>query len=90
MATAGSGAGGVGEGQAKASPQLERAAGSECVDARDGGSRRRLQHGAGSNARWVYYALPEGTPPAGGWPVFLSLVTDSFAAPADAPPKSVR
>ena len=45
----------------------------------------RLQHGGAVNARWVYYALPEGTPPPGGWPVFLSLVTDNFAAPVDVP-----
>ena len=36
------------------------------------------EHGA--NERWVFHAVPEGTPPASGWPVFLSLVTDTFGS----------
>eukprot|EP00040_Diaphanoeca_grandis_P037211 m.241394 g.241394 ORF g.241394 m.241394 type:complete len:483 (+) comp33773_c3_seq1:882-2330(+) len=42
----------------------------ECVDAT---SRSTTE-----NARWVTYALPTGTPPTGGWPVFLILVTDNY------------
>lgn len=34
----------------------------------------------GANERWVYHATPEGTPPAAGWPVWLSLVTDTFGS----------
>jgi len=29
-------------------------------------------------SRWLTYALPSGTPPAGGWPIYLSLITDLF------------
>ena len=32
------------------------------------------------NDRLVWLALPDGTPPQGGWPVWVSLVTDSFSA----------
>jgi hypothetical protein len=32
------------------------------------------------NTRWVRYALPEGQPPAGGWPVYLVF------SPWDVPP----
>lgn len=31
-----------------------------------------------AEARWLSYALPTGTPPAGGWPIYLSLITDLF------------
>lgn len=31
-----------------------------------------------NNIRWVFGAVPQGTPPAGGWPVFVSLTTDNF------------
>ena len=34
----------------------------------------------GANERWVYHAVPEGTPPAAGWPVWFSLVTDTFGS----------
>ena len=34
----------------------------------------------GTNERWVFHAVPEGTPPASGWPVWLSLVTDTFGS----------
>ena len=34
-----------------------------------------------SNARWVYHAVPAGTPPKNGWPIWLSLVTDPFGKP---------
>eukprot|EP00911_Craspedida_sp_UC1_P001100 UC1_evm1s824 len=44
-----------------------------CVDAKD--SSR-----GDANKRWVFAALPSGTPPAGGWPVFVSLTTDNFPA----------
>ena len=37
-----------------------------------------------SNARWAYYALPAGTPPVTGWPVWLSLVTDNCPGPLGA------
>ena len=40
-----------------------------CVDAKD------AQRGA-QNQRWVFRALPQGTPPAGGWPFFVSHVND--------------
>jgi hypothetical protein len=40
------------------------------------GDRRETR----SNHRLVWLALPEGTPPAAGWPVWVSLVTDSFSA----------
>ena len=36
------------------------------------------EHGA--NERWVFHAVPEGTPPASGWPVWVSLVTDNFGS----------
>eukprot|EP01051_Picozoa_sp_SAG22_P001329 SAG22_NODE_51_length_24458_cov_19.853161_9_plen_526_part_00 len=71
------------------------ATGSACVDATSdtpagvsGRGRRKLQNHGGNNARWVYYAVPEGTPPAAGWPVWLSLVTDNFDKPPDAAPSS--
>jgi hypothetical protein len=32
------------------------------------------------NDRLVWLSLPEGDPPVGGWPVWVSLVTDSFGA----------
>jgi hypothetical protein len=37
-------------------------------------------HSAKANDRLVWLSLPEGTPPAAGWPVWISLVTDSFGA----------
>ena len=43
-----------------------------CVDASS------ATPGGKTNARWVFSALPEGTPPAGGWPVWFSLVTDTY------------
>jgi hypothetical protein len=43
-----------------------------CVDASANGN---------GNTRWVYTSLPAGQPPAAGWPVWLSLVTDTFPAP---------
>lgn len=33
------------------------------------------------NTRWVWVAKPDGTPPAAGWPVWISLVTDTFDSP---------
>ena len=30
--------------------------------------------GEANNTRWSLYALPAGTPPKGGWPIFLSLL----------------
>lgn len=37
-------------------------------------------HQQGTNERWVFHAVPEGTPPAAGWPVWVSLVTDTFGS----------
>jgi len=39
-----------------------------------------------ANTRWVFAALPEGTPPDGGWPVFLSFTTDNFPPNDGSPP----
>jgi hypothetical protein len=33
------------------------------------------------NSRWTYYALPEGTPPAEGWPVFIKFMPWNIAPP---------
>ena len=42
-----------------------------CIDATD----------AGGDSRWTYIALPTGTAPAAGWPIWLELVTDNFGGP---------
>ena len=49
-----------------------------CVDATDAAHP--------NNQRWVYSALPAGTAPAKGWPVWFSFVTDVFPGPVGAPP----
>ena len=33
----------------------------------------------GSDERWGFIALPEGTPPARGWPLYIQFVIDLFA-----------
>lgn len=40
-----------------------------CIDASTSHAR-----GEENNTRWSLYAIPNGTPPAGGWPVLLSLM----------------
>ena len=37
--------------------------------------------GGGHAPRWVFTALPQGPPPAAGWPAVLWLVTDQFPVP---------
>ena len=37
-----------------------------------------------NNSRWGFVALPPGTPPAGGWPVLITLAIIDFAANASA------
>ena len=44
---------------------------------RSAGRRRRI---AKTNDRLVWLSLPTGDAPSGGWPVWISLVTDSFQA----------
>ena len=37
-----------------------------------------------NNSRWGFVALPRGAPPAGGWPVLITLAIIDFAANASA------
>ena len=37
-----------------------------------------------NNSRWGFVALPRGVPPAGGWPVLITLAIIDFAANASA------
>ena len=43
--------------------------GSTCVDA-SADLRPRMKN----NSRWTQWAVPEGVPPAGGWPVFIDFL----------------
>lgn len=36
------------------------------------------------DSRWVWLAVPDGPPPEGGFPIWISLVTDTFSPPPDA------
>ena len=51
-----------------------------CVDA-SAATKPMTQPAGTSNARWTTYAVPVGTPPSNGWPVYLNLVTDRYPVP---------
>ena len=54
----------------------EHNAGTFCVNATDSS---RFPTNTTANARLVFAAYPSGPPPATGWPVYFSFVTDSFS-----------
>ena len=51
--------------------------GAACVDA-------SLDHDpfTENNTRWSFFALPEGTPPAGGWPLYVDFLAQPYVASA--------
>jgi hypothetical protein len=51
--------------------------GAACVDA-------SLDHDpfTENNTRWSFFALPEGTPPAAGWPLYVDFLAQPYAASA--------
>ena len=54
---------------------VEHNAGTYCVNATQTSNGTNTT----ANARLVFAAFPSGTPPAGGWPIYFSFVTDSFS-----------
>ena len=38
-----------------------------------------------NNSRWAFTQVPQGTPPAAGWPVLIQLAIIPFAAVGEAP-----
>jgi hypothetical protein len=43
------------------------------------------QYNYSNNSRWAFTQLPDGTPPAAGWPVLIQLAIIPFAAEGEAP-----
>ena len=43
------------------------------------------QYNYSNNSRWAFTQVPQGTPPAAGWPVLIQLAIIPFAAEGEAP-----
>jgi hypothetical protein len=40
-------------------------------------------HSSSSNTRWTHFAIPEGTPPEGGWPIYMKFPPWASTPPAE-------